>query len=150
MGYKKTASDDSCSKPSIVLASVCHSEGGTTEKLLSPLFEKSKISSHLFIAKSNYALAACSRKWGYPILKGANLRFDEASITGSFAAYRYMVQLNTNKLLQNILFQISASKLLTGNVDNTVRAVTNENRATARPNHQSRIFALVHHDLSLH
>lgn len=149
MGYKKTSSDGMFSNPSITLDSVCHSEGGTTEKLLSPLFEKSKINSHLFTSISSYALAACSRKWGYPILKGPNLRFEEASITGSFAAYRYIVQLNSIKLRLNILFQISASKLLTGNMYSTVWAVTNENRATTWPNHQSRIFALVYHDLYL-
>ena len=122
-----------------------------TSKLDSFFCEKSKTSSHLLTVGSSSASRAYSLSFGYPRLNGPNLSPDDASIIGSLAAYKYTDELyktNDSRVIAYLLFEISASELLTGDLNNTILAISYEYWALDWPNHQGTILALINRNLS--
>lgn len=77
-------------------------------------------------------------------MNGAKVKFLLASITGSFKAYKYTVELNRSiSLYHHLLNQISASILVSYHVESAVLTVTKENRSLARTDHYGAVCAFV-------
>jgi hypothetical protein len=83
-------------------------------------------------------------------LKGAKTSPELASITGSFRAYRYTVELKPVRERTNLLDKITASKLLASYVDGQVLTVSDENGSSDGSDEKSTILALVNINLRTH
>lgn len=72
------------SNPSTEISLVLNSSGGIIAKFGRSFFVKSNTSSHLLTYGFRPAAYTCSLRSGYPMLYGAKVRLEEASIIGSF------------------------------------------------------------------